>query len=216
MSLKLEFKNNSTHVFNIKNDDKTLIKCHCSGKIKDNYFISKFDFNINNNTLSNIYFHKIINPSNVVNQNYIETYSDIIEQSFEQIVYLHLCNILQNNVIINNSTISITGSTDIDYFVMHLTFKVLENTDNRENISSMKLEFNAITDNKINITDLNTTNENHNNSNESISKTFSSFKHNKKNIKEKYDILKLTNWSIILSYVIELLNKDKKKKNPKI
>lgn len=144
-TIKLEFTLNSTNSFNVNTKIYgSHIECvgKAAGTIGTDYFSAKYRFNIDAHTLKicSIHFTDVTHigktdiPQLACGRSYYyydinssdssSSYSNIIDDSFEQTVYNALYSIFSNGVVTRESEISLnitlTNSTTINYLVLHI------------------------------------------------------------------------------------------------
>lgn len=194
-----------THNLDI-NDNILTCNVYSSGLINDEYFIANFNFciNIHNNTINNIFFNKVLNKSDNLPDDNTEniSFSNIsnFENTFEQLIYDYICNIINNSTIqtVNNQLTIIFELSNIDYLVMNIQINNL--TVKKEIINNELSEQNLKKENTSNICPNSDLNPNLNSDSDPSSNPIS-------NTRDPA-ILKLIMWSYMLSFILHIF-KDK-------
>lgn len=244
--IKMEFTSGSSNSFDIQLNNETNIKCggKAAGKINDDFFSAEYKFNVDVETpkISDIHFTNIthigktIIPENTKKNEKSDntsSYSDIIDDTFEQSVYNILFFILNNGIVnkiekkltiefINNNTVP------VDFLVLHIKIGTHEcnssSSVHNENINNLNAVSQLQNNENINL------NNEQNTSSKSAKIIIKSSKLSKSNESGKSDesdkntrdkkstknILKLLSWSIVISFVMHTLKSKVKKERVKV
>lgn len=218
--IKLEFTSNTTQSFDFNTDNCNIIDCvvKSAGKINNDFFTAKYKFTIDAqvNSIIDIHFFEIkhINDNEEEKENNSKiSINSTLEETFEQIIYNNLSNMLLN-AIVNNNTITL-NNLDINFLVLHI--KIGSNKYNSESSTDEETISNKIEE-------LVGPMEPENNNNIQKSKSSSSkisesgkiHKTPKKSKKTKtpQDTLKLVAWSSMITFMMHIFkSKIHNKKN---
>jgi hypothetical protein len=252
--IKIEFTSGSSNSFNFVSNCETQIELggKAAGKINNDFFSAKYKFNIDVPTLkiSDIHFTDVthigetIVPENVpkTKSDLSSSYSDIVDDTFEQLVYNALYFILNNSTVSKsdkNLTMKLINkcTSDIEFLVLHIktgssscsssssVHNVIPNSNANTNIISSPNAISTpspdskLTDNKLPDNTKSSSLANSQNSplSSSTKSSTSSNIHKKKHGKQSTkNVLKLLAWSIIISFVMHILKTKLKKEHKKI
>ena len=237
-TIKMEFTSGSSNSFDVSTKIYgTHIECSgkAAGKIGENFFSAKYRFNIDARTLKicSIHFTDVTHvgktdiPQYACDHYYYyydinssdssSSYSDIIDDTFEQTVYNALYYILSNGVVTQSGvilTINLTNSTTsttIDYLVLHIkigahSYGSSSSACNENSISdAISKSCGKSSSSHKKSSSSCTTSLTTSKSSSKSSKSSKSKKHKKKHKKSMQKILKVIAWSLLISFIMFVL-----------